>query len=95
MPETPRPAVRSKSPSTAYPGDFLQNWSDLYGNTFVVHILFDPQIFTTEPEFVKAILATEFNNYWKGPDATRLGRSLLGFGVFNADDEMCGSLCRL
>ncbi|KAF7344029.1 hypothetical protein MVEN_01692400 [Mycena venus] len=73
---------------TAYPGDFLQNWSDLYGNTFVAHILFDPQIFTTEPEFVKAILATEFDNYWKGPDATRLGQSLLGFGVFNADDEM-------
>ncbi|KAF7344028.1 hypothetical protein MVEN_01692300 [Mycena venus] len=92
------PVVRDKWPGglslirqmtrTAYPGDFLQNWSDLYGNTFVAHILFDPQIFTTEPEFVKAILATEFDNYWKGPDATRLGQSLLGFGVFNADDEM-------
>ncbi|KAJ6468900.1 cytochrome P450 monooxygenase pc-2 [Mycena sanguinolenta] len=76
--------------NSAYPGDFLQKWSDEYGlgHTVMTRVLYDRMIFTTEPEHVKAILATEFDNYWKGPDATRAGQSLLGFGVFNTDDEM-------
>ncbi|KAF7373956.1 hypothetical protein MSAN_00608100 [Mycena sanguinolenta] len=76
--------------NSAYPADFLQKWRDEYGlgNTFVARVLYDRMIFTTEPEYIKAVLATEFDNYWKGPDATRAGQSLLGFGVFNTDDEM-------
>ncbi|KAJ7667055.1 cytochrome P450 [Mycena rosella] len=73
---------------TGYPGDFLQDWCDQYGNTIMTKILFIREITTLEPEHVKAILATEFDNYWKGPNDFRLGRSLLGFGVFNTDDEM-------
>ncbi|KAJ7165554.1 cytochrome P450 monooxygenase pc-3 [Mycena crocata] len=73
---------------SGYPGDFLQDWCDQYGNTVQTKILFDRQISTTEPEYIKAILATEFDNYWKGPDDARLGQSLLGFGVFNTDDDM-------
>ncbi|KAJ7257543.1 cytochrome P450 [Mycena haematopus] len=75
---------------SSYPGDFLQKWEDQYGlgNTIMARILYDRAVFTTEPEHVKAILATEFDNYWKGPDATHAGQSLLGFGVFNTDDDM-------
>ncbi|KAJ7321640.1 cytochrome P450 monooxygenase pc-3 [Mycena albidolilacea] len=92
------PAVPAKWPGglsliaamkkTSYPGDFLQDWCDRYGNTVVANILFDRAIFTLEPEYIKAILATDFDNYWKGPDANHLGQSLLGFGVFNSDDDM-------
>ncbi|KAF7373934.1 hypothetical protein MSAN_00605800 [Mycena sanguinolenta] len=76
--------------NSAYPGDFLLKWSDDYGlgETVMARALYDGVVFTTEPEYIKAILATEFDNYWKGPAATRLGQSLLGFGVFNTDDEM-------
>ncbi|KAF7343941.1 hypothetical protein MVEN_01682900 [Mycena venus] len=73
---------------SSYPGDFLLDWCDRYGNTVMAKVLYDRLIFTTEPEHVKAILATEFDNYWKGPDAGRMSQSLLGFGVFNTDDEM-------
>ncbi|KAF7343938.1 hypothetical protein MVEN_01682500 [Mycena venus] len=73
---------------SSYPGDFLLDWCDRYGNTFMAKILYGRLIFTTEPEHIKAILSTEFDNYWKGPDASHMGQSLLGFGIFNTDDEM-------
>ncbi|KAJ7609553.1 cytochrome P450 [Mycena polygramma] len=81
----PQIAAMSKS---EYPGDFLQDWSEQYGNTVMVKPMFDPVIFTTEPAYIKALLATEFDNYWKGPDAAQMGQSLLGSGVFNTDDDM-------
>ncbi|KAK7060019.1 cytochrome P450 [Favolaschia claudopus] len=73
---------------SVYPADFLLDWTDLYGNTVVAKILGDRAIFTTEPEYIKALLATDFDGYWKGPDAHLASRSLLGSGVFNTDDEM-------
>ncbi|KAJ7123182.1 cytochrome P450 [Mycena epipterygia] len=70
-----------------YPADFLEDWCDEYGNTVMTKILFEPEISTLEPQYIKAILATEFDNYWKGHDIGIL-QSLLGFGIFNTDDEM-------
>ncbi|KAJ6579544.1 cytochrome P450 [Mycena vulgaris] len=61
---------------------------DQYGNTVMTKLLFEAEISTLEPEYIKAILATDFDNYWKGPNDSRLGHSLLGFGIFNSDDEM-------
>ncbi|KAJ6544204.1 cytochrome P450 [Mycena capillaripes] len=77
-----------KSFRTGYPGDFLQDWCDQYGNTVMTKILYEKEIWTTEPDIVKAMLATEFDNYWKGPNDSRLGQSLLGFGIFNTNDDM-------
>ncbi|KAJ7485211.1 cytochrome P450 [Mycena galericulata] len=73
---------------TGYPGDFLRHWFDQYGNTVMTKILFEREINTIEPEYIKAILATDFNNYWKDPNSTRSAQSLLGNGIFNTDDEM-------
>ncbi|KAJ7833278.1 cytochrome P450 monooxygenase pc-3 [Mycena leptocephala] len=77
-----------KSFTAGYPGDFLQDWCERYGNTVTANLMFTPTIFTIEPEYIKRILATEFDNYWKGPDDLQSLKSLLGFGVFNADGEM-------
>ncbi|KAJ7826815.1 cytochrome P450 monooxygenase pc-3 [Mycena olivaceomarginata] len=68
---------------SSYPGDFLLDWCDRWGNTIVAKLLFDRAIFTLEPEYIKAVLATDFDNYWKGTDANGLGHSLLGFGMFH------------
>ncbi|KAJ7499687.1 cytochrome P450 monooxygenase pc-2 [Mycena latifolia] len=68
--------------------DFIQDWCDQYGQTIMTKILFERVISTNEPEHIKAILATEFDNYWKGPNDALIGQSLLGFGIFNTDDEM-------
>ncbi|KAF7335780.1 hypothetical protein MVEN_02233900 [Mycena venus] len=81
-------ASMAASFNTGYPGDCLQDWCDQYGHTITTKILFESSIFTTEPDYIKAILATEFDNYWKGPTDTALNRSLLGFGIFNTDGDM-------
>ncbi|KAK7059973.1 cytochrome P450 [Favolaschia claudopus] len=73
---------------SVYPADFLLDWMEVYGNTVVAKVLGDYAIFTTEPEYIKAILATDFDSWWKGPDAHLVGKSLLGSGVFNTDDVM-------
>ncbi|KAJ7755198.1 cytochrome P450 [Mycena metata] len=78
----------AKSFKEGYPGDFLEEWCEQYGNTLVTKVLFQSGIFTTEPEYIKIILATDFDNYWKGPNDSRLLQSLLGFGVFNTDDHL-------
>jgi len=38
-----------------------------------------------EPEHVKAVLATQFDNFEKGSIFTKQMNSLLGTGVFNSD----------
>ncbi|KAI9572477.1 cytochrome P450 [Boletus coccyginus] len=45
-------------------------------------------IFTTEPEYIKAILATQFTSYAKGPIFYDQFKSLLGTGVFNSDGDI-------
>ncbi|KAF7356180.1 hypothetical protein MVEN_00949300 [Mycena venus] len=81
-------AALRKSFATGYPGDCFQEWCDKYGYTFMTKVLFEPQITTFEPKYIKTILATEFDNYWKGSNDTYRGQSLLGFGVFNSDGDM-------
>ncbi|OJT15759.1 Cytochrome P450 52A3-A [Trametes pubescens] len=46
------------------------------------------QFFTVEPDHIKAILATEFTSFEKGPTFRSQMKSLLGVGVFNADGDM-------
>ncbi|KAJ7031138.1 cytochrome P450 [Mycena alexandri] len=64
-----------KSFNEGYPGDFLEEWCEHYGNTLVTKVLFQSGIFTTEPEYIKAILATDFDNYWKGGSTDQILRT--------------------
>ncbi|KAL1683215.1 cytochrome P450 [Schizophyllum commune] len=67
----------------------LQGWFKQMGTTtFRVNILGDDQIVTTEPEHVKAILATKFEDFDKGPVTGDAFYSLLGDGVFSTDGDM-------
>ncbi|KAJ7165579.1 cytochrome P450 [Mycena crocata] len=73
---------------SGYPANTFRPWFEKYGNTIMVNLLFEDRIITSEPAYVKAVLATEFSNYWKGPSEADRGNSLLGTGVFNTDDDM-------
>ncbi|KAI5892277.1 cytochrome P450 [Schizophyllum commune H4-8] len=69
--------------------DLMGNWAkETNSNVFRVEILGDARIITLEPEHVKAILATQFEEFEKGHVQRQLGRSLLGQGVFNSDGDM-------
>ncbi|KAL1754622.1 cytochrome P450 [Schizophyllum commune] len=69
--------------------DLMSNWAKETGsNVFRIEIMGDARIITLEPDHVKAILATQFEEFEKGPVQFELGRSLLGQGVFNSDGDM-------
>ncbi|KAJ7692945.1 cytochrome P450 [Mycena rosella] len=57
-------------------------------NAVNLRIGWDDYIFTTEPEHIKIILATDFSNYIKGDFLRECMGSVLGTGVFNSDGEM-------
>ncbi|KAF8147490.1 cytochrome P450 [Crassisporium funariophilum] len=46
-----------------------------------------PQIFTFEPEHIKALLATQFDAFAKGPILHEQLASLMGNGLFNTDGD--------
>ncbi|KAJ7907101.1 cytochrome P450 [Mycena leptocephala] len=81
--------------------DLRRNWNVSYplevlrkllvvshANTLNLRIGWDDYIFTTEPEYIKIILATDFTNYVKGDAFRECMGSVLGTGVFNSDGEM-------
>ncbi|TRM57429.1 cytochrome P450 [Schizophyllum amplum] len=64
-------------------------WVKEMGATvFRVNLLGTVQFVTTEPDHVKAILATQFEDFDKGPLTYDQVKSLLGSGVFNSDGDM-------
>ncbi|KAI0823758.1 cytochrome P450 [Trametes gibbosa] len=71
-----------------FPRDVLFRLCQKYGNTFVIQLFYMKRLFTTEPEHIKAILATDFGSYEKGPSFRLQMKSLLGDGVFNADGDL-------
>ncbi|KAH7930329.1 cytochrome P450 [Leucogyrophana mollusca] len=71
-----------------YMGDNMAKEIEIHGTTVIVRTLFENRIFTTEPENIKAILATKFNSFAKGPLFWDQVNSLLGTGVFNSDGDM-------
>ncbi|KAI0374100.1 cytochrome P450 [Pilatotrama ljubarskyi] len=77
-----------RSGENRFPRDFLFRLCERHGNTFLIEIYFIKRLFTTEPEHIKAILATDFPSYEKGPSFRDQMKSLLGVGVFNADGEL-------
>ncbi|KIL57966.1 hypothetical protein M378DRAFT_87149 [Amanita muscaria Koide BX008] len=68
-----------------YFGELFFKRSEQYGWTWNVRTLSEDRIFTTEPEHIKAILATQFDSHAKGPASIHQMTSLLGVGVFNSD----------
>ncbi|KAF8998684.1 cytochrome P450 [Cyathus striatus] len=71
-----------------YPGDFMWSWIEKYGYTYQVPLPLETRIFTFEPDHIKAILATQFDSFEKGPMFMEQAKSLLGTGVFNSDGDM-------
>ncbi|TFK48292.1 cytochrome P450 [Heliocybe sulcata] len=72
----------------SYPGDNFRPVIEEYGHIFNSRILGENRIVTVEPEHIKMILATNFNNFEKGGNFQNQVRSVLGTGVFNSDGEM-------
>ncbi|KAK0462557.1 cytochrome P450 [Desarmillaria tabescens] len=70
-----------------YPEEVFQKWSEQYGHTFSFGTSSDRRIFTTEPEHIKAVLATQFQNFEKGLVIFNAAKALSGVGVFNSDGE--------
>jgi len=71
-----------------YPCEYLDDWLTAYGMTYNIRVLWEDQIFTVDPENVKALLATDFDNFEKGTKFRYAMDSVLGSGVFNSDGEM-------
>ncbi|KAL0948882.1 hypothetical protein HGRIS_008998 [Hohenbuehelia grisea] len=70
-----------------YPGDVFLDWIKDYGNTYSLKMLAEHRMVTIEPDHIKAILATQFDDFAKGPILFSQLSSLLGTGVFNSDAE--------
>ncbi|KAF9040763.1 cytochrome P450 monooxygenase pc-1 [Panaeolus papilionaceus] len=74
---------------SGYPGDTLAAWAKEYGKNYLQIKIFSAKMFyTTEPDHIKAILATQFDSFEKGAMFNSQMDSLLGQGIFNADGEM-------
>ncbi|KAI9568647.1 cytochrome P450 [Boletus coccyginus] len=68
--------------------EYLECECEDIGNTLDFYMLYESKIFTTEPEYIKAILATQFTSYAKGPIFRDQFNSLLGTGIFNSDGDV-------
>ncbi|KAI0745823.1 cytochrome P450 monooxygenase pc-2 [Earliella scabrosa] len=75
-------------PNKDYPMKFLFRLCELFGNHFIIELYTIQRFFTTEPEHIKAILATEFSSFEKGESMREQLKSILGVGVFNADGDL-------
>ncbi|KAF5378580.1 hypothetical protein D9615_007123 [Tricholomella constricta] len=73
---------------TGYPADGLTEVFSDKGPVANMRILWSDMIFTSSPEHIKAILATDFHNYVKGKRFHNNMFSVLGSGVFNSDGDM-------
>ncbi|KAK0443576.1 cytochrome P450 [Armillaria borealis] len=71
-----------------YPSEVFQKWSEQYGNTFSFGTLSSKWVFTSEPEHIKAVLATQFRDFEKGSFVFNATKALFGVGVFSTDGEM-------
>jgi fatty acid omega-hydroxylase len=67
--------------------DTLFRFHQKYGKTLVLTEPLGSEytVMTTDPENVKHILKTNFENYPKGPHVRHMQGDLLGHGIFNAD----------
>ncbi|KAK0458663.1 cytochrome P450 [Desarmillaria tabescens] len=73
---------------SGYPSEVFQEWSKEYGNAFSFNIFSNRQVFTSGPEHIKALLATQFQDFWRGSLSVSAAKAFIGVGVFNSDNEM-------
>lgn len=71
-----------------YPGEWVQQICEKLGYALTIRVFFSNRIVTAEPEHIKAILATQFDDFEKGSEIRRRLTPLLGTGVFAADGEL-------
>ncbi|KAF8510916.1 cytochrome P450 [Gautieria morchelliformis] len=83
-----------RSFGSGYPGTLSSISIETYAQTdFIKQLTYggngwmQSTILTTEPEHIKAILATDFDNFDKGDVFRWYMHSVLGTGVFNSDGE--------
>ncbi|KAF9448162.1 cytochrome P450 monooxygenase pc-2 [Macrolepiota fuliginosa MF-IS2] len=79
----------AKSVNRGYIAELLdKGYRDI--GTFTVNnrVLFENRIITAEPDYIKIILATQFDHFEKGAETRWLLQPLLGTGVFAADGEL-------
>ncbi|KAG1809092.1 cytochrome P450 [Suillus subaureus] len=66
----------------------LEDEIKVLGPTINFRFFWEDLILTTEPQHIKTILATDFDNYVKGAKFREAADSVLGTGVFNSDGEI-------
>jgi cytochrome P450 len=71
-----------------YLGRPIEDEMKVLGPTVNLRFLWEDLIVTTEPQHIKTILATDFDNYVKGAKFREAADSVLGTGVFNSDGEI-------
>jgi len=75
--------------NSGYIGDGFIKLAGHFGSIYTLQAGFTPiQYVTIEPSHVKAILATQFDDFEKGEVFQDQMRSVLGTGVFNSDGDM-------
>ncbi|KAG9093817.1 hypothetical protein FS749_013684 [Ceratobasidium sp. UAMH 11750] len=73
---------------TEYIGDAFLKYLDTLGHTFNLKLFDADQLFTCDPECIKAVLSTDFSSFEKGDVFKAKMQSVLGVGVFNSDGPM-------
>ncbi|KAI9001370.1 cytochrome P450 monooxygenase pc-3 [Trametes punicea] len=71
-----------------YPSDMFELGSEMCGPLYSYTIFWHMSYATTDPNVVKTVLATDFQNYEKGEMFHAYTDSLFGTGVFNADGDL-------
>ncbi|KAI9463428.1 cytochrome P450 [Boletus coccyginus] len=73
---------------TDYIGQPILEHMQFHGPVVNLKVLWEDVIITAEPQDIKTILATDFNNYVKGDKLKETANSFLGTGVFNSDGNI-------
>ncbi|KAH9950589.1 hypothetical protein B0H21DRAFT_500380 [Amylocystis lapponica] len=81
---------RLKQGKDGYPLESLEGLTRKYGKILTTKIMGMNRIVTVDPGHMKAMLATDFQDWEKGPSFRHQNGSVLGSGVFNMT-ETCGN----
>lgn len=73
--------------SYGYCGETLRKWSEIWGPTYDMNILWGHQIVTVDPANVKHMLVTEFDSFGKGSSFQQMLEPFLGNGIFSVDGK--------
>ncbi|KAM5531928.1 hypothetical protein V8D89_014398 [Ganoderma adspersum] len=73
-----------------YPGDSFWNNGPIreFNGLYSVTLFWDTMYITTDANILKAVLATQFQDFEKGEEFRDTLKDVLGEGVFNADGDM-------